>query len=369
MDEAPSYTNVGTYTIFYQVTKDNYNAATGSQTVTISAKAVTVTADDQTKVYGTDDPELTAAVDGTIGEDKVTYSLSRAEGEDVGEYTITPTGDAEQGNYTVSYTVATLTITAATINYSGGTIQMDENGYDVSLAENTGSANPLPISGTVDDLDYGRVLVAPGNGEGEMTIDNEPVNLYTVCLPFDPRTGTGVKYYTLSSVDGTTLKFTEVETAPAAFTPYLVAVSGSSNIIESCTNVTFETSHAINSTTVDGFTFSGTLTGLSNADARTAAGGSGKATYILQDNAKWGKVVNGNVYLPPFRGYVTGPDLNTGNARALASSFGGDATGIRNIRTIDADGTEHWYDLNGRRIDKPTQKGIYILNGRKEIIR
>jgi hypothetical protein len=38
--------------------------------------------------------------------------------------------------------------------------------------------------------------------------------------------------------------------------------------------------------------------------------------------------------------------------------------GIDSIRTIDGDGTERWYDLNGRRIDKPTRKGIYIRNGK-----
>ena len=59
--------------------------------------------------------------------------------------------------------------------------------------------------------------------------------------------------------------------------------------------------------------------------------------------------------------------LHNGNARELTSSFDDDATGIQNILTVDRDGTERWYDLNGRRIDQPTKKGIYIRNGKKEI--
>ena len=46
-----------------------------------------------------------------------------------------------------------------------------------------------------------------------------------------------------------------------------------------------------------------------------------------------------------------------------------DVTGVQNIRTVDQDGTEHWYDLNGRSISKPIRKGLYIVNGRKEVVK
>jgi hypothetical protein len=179
-----------------------------------------------------------------------------------------------------------------------------------------------------------------------------------------------VKYYTLNSVSGTTVNFKEVKTTPAAFTPYLVAVTGNSTVTESCTNESFSTAATINSTTKDGFTFTGTLTGLSNADALSAAGSD--YIYILQHNAQWCKVKSGNnnVKIPPFRAYITGPDVTTtSGARELNSSFDGEAAGIDTLRLIDSDGTEHWYDLNGRRIDKPTRKGVFIHGGRKEVIR
>lgn len=49
----------------------------------------------------------------------------------------------------------------------------------------------------------------------------------------------------------------------------------------------------------------------------------------------------------------------------------GVATGIAPvIHTIDRDGTERWFDLNGRQLNgKPTQKGIYINKGKKTIVK
>lgn len=43
LDDSPTLTNVGTKTVYYQVTKDNYTTVTGSQTVTITAVAASVT--------------------------------------------------------------------------------------------------------------------------------------------------------------------------------------------------------------------------------------------------------------------------------------------------------------------------------------
>ena len=97
-----------------KVTNDNYkpvNTKTG--TVEITRRPVTVTANSYQKTFGEADPEFTAKVEGTLGNDKVDYKLSREKGKDVGTYTITPTGDEKQGNYKVTYKPGTLTIVAA----------------------------------------------------------------------------------------------------------------------------------------------------------------------------------------------------------------------------------------------------------------
>ncbi len=49
----------------------------------------------------------------------------------------------------------------------------------------------------------------------------------------------------------------------------------------------------------------------------------------------------------------------------------GEATGIAPvIHTIDRDGTERWFDLNGHQLSgKPTQKGVYIHRGKKQVVK
>ena len=112
----PSITNVGTLKVKAKAENKNYKDVTVDYTLTVTRKAVTVTADNKSKVFGEKDPELTATVAGTLGEDTVEYTLSRKAGEDVGTYTITPSGKAEQGNYSVSYVAGTLTITSQSID-------------------------------------------------------------------------------------------------------------------------------------------------------------------------------------------------------------------------------------------------------------
>ena len=109
------YKDVTETTIKVRVTNANYdpNPVELEGTVKITPKPVTVTANSDSKTYGAVDPEFTATVVGTLGTDKVTYSLSREAGEDVGEYLITASGDVAQGNYSVSYNPGTLTIVAS----------------------------------------------------------------------------------------------------------------------------------------------------------------------------------------------------------------------------------------------------------------
>lgn len=154
-------------------------------------------------------------------------------------------------------------------------------------------------------LTYQHKLSAPtGTADADATIGGTPAMLYTVCLPFAPKTGDGVTYYTLSSVTGKTLTFNQV-TTPAAFTPYLVAAT--SDITEECVGVVFKaTDENLINTTVGEYTFKGTLTGLTNT-AAVAAGGS-NCTFILQSKGRWSKVTTEktSAYIPPFKAYITG---------------------------------------------------------------
>ena len=110
--------DVGTYTITPSAAADsNYTVSFVTADFAITAADLTVTASDQTKVYGATDPTLTYSITGFQGTDTeadldTAVSISRAVGEDVGTYTITPSAAADS-NYTVSFVTADFTITAA----------------------------------------------------------------------------------------------------------------------------------------------------------------------------------------------------------------------------------------------------------------
>ena len=126
-----------------KVTNDNYKPVdikTG--TVEITRRPVTVTANSYQKTFGEADPEFSAKVEGTLGNDKVDYKLSREKGEDVGDYAITPAGEEEQGNYKVTYKPGTLTIVAAQ-RVTALSVTSYNGVYD---AEN----HTITVNGTVD---------------------------------------------------------------------------------------------------------------------------------------------------------------------------------------------------------------------------
>jgi hypothetical protein len=117
---SPTYTDVTAgATVYYQVTKSNYETVTGSSTVTITHKALSLKAKDQTITFGNAIAEGTdqVIVDGLVTGDALTAVTLTPSGTDVTTTgTITPSAAATAngiGNYTVTYTFGTLTITGA----------------------------------------------------------------------------------------------------------------------------------------------------------------------------------------------------------------------------------------------------------------
>ena len=57
--------------------------------------------------------------------------------------------------------------------------------------------------------------------------------------------------------------------------------------------------------------------------------------------------------------------------RDISEIGGGNATGISEEVIVNSEeSTDNWYTLNGRKLDKkPTQKGVYIMNGKKQVVR
>ncbi len=94
----------------------NYNISYAPGTLTVGPASLAVSANAQTKQYGTADPTLTYTVSGYLNGDNAsifTGSLSRTPGEAVGTYPITQGSLSAGNNYTISFAGNYLTITTA----------------------------------------------------------------------------------------------------------------------------------------------------------------------------------------------------------------------------------------------------------------
>jgi len=94
--------------------------------------------------------------------------------------------------------------------------------------------------------------------------------------------------------------------------------------------------------------------------------------YILKDGlfhlvTKASTVPAGKAYLPASN------VPNGSGARALAFTFGDEASGIKAIDNLTISPSDNCYDLSGRKIAKSSNgqmaKGLYIVNGKKVIIK
>ena len=101
----------------------NYTIAFTGADLTIGTKAITVTADARSKVYGAADPTLTYTVSpALVAGDGFTGTLSRATGTHVGTYAIGQGTLAAGDNYALTFVPADLTIVprAVTVTVTAG---------------------------------------------------------------------------------------------------------------------------------------------------------------------------------------------------------------------------------------------------------
>lgn len=116
--ESPKFTNAGEHVVEFQVTADNYENYTGTATVKIEKKNLTVTAVAKTPsiTYFDEKPEF-SAIYGTFagGETEnvlggtLEFNCDYTKGKPVGTYTITPKG-LTSDNYNLIFTNGTLTV-------------------------------------------------------------------------------------------------------------------------------------------------------------------------------------------------------------------------------------------------------------------
>ena len=188
---------------------------------------------------------------------------------------------------------------------------------------------------------------------------------YTICLPYDLPIPNGAKAYKLSGRSTNELIFTETTETLKALHPYLIwTTTGDASL-----NTTVAANIPANGASTvgqqddaPGYSIRGTLYNISNADAADMG------AYTLQNDGLWHPVKSDTdehraARILPYRAYLL-QSART-NAPAIGMTLEG-TTGITQLRTIDRDGTERIYDLNGRQLSAPT-KGINIINGKKII--
>ena len=190
---------------------------------------------------------------------------------------------------------------------------------------------------------------------------------YTVCLPFALQAPSSIRIYKLSGRSTNELIFTQTFSAIEAFEPCLIIADADGAELTSGGSVTIPVSDGSaygKQNDAPGYSMRGTLKQIDNSRAAELG------AYTLQQDGKWHPVMADSeahraASIVPFRAYLL---QNRGaQTRSIGMSLEG-TTGIEQLRTIDSDGTERIYDLNGRRLSAPT-KGINIINGKKVIIK
>ena len=185
---------------------------------------------------------------------------------------------------------------------------------------------------------------------------------YTVCLPFDCDVPAGCNAYTLSGRSDNELIFTQVADMKGE-KPYLIIADVADAKIEQTSYVKIPvTPLRLPQVNAPGYSMLGTLSYIDNEQA------AGMKAYVLQPDAQWHPVSNdGKSNIAPYRAFI---QVNgTRATRAIQSWFEDvdSTTGATVLKTIDFDGKERYYDLNGRKLNAAPKQGVYIHNGKKVV--
>ena len=249
----------------------------------------------------------------------------------------------------------------------------------------------IPAITLQDDADNSTTLTENvGIAAGSVTLAGRTLykdgDWNTLCLPFavssftgTPLKGATVKYLKTTKTDGSgfnaetgvlTLNFTDA-TSIKAGTPYIVKweTAGEDITDPVFTNVTISSTTPSASTSKDGkVSFTGTYSpvGYSDADRSVLFLGAANTLYFPDGTAQ--------TTIGACRAYFTVDLATASQARQFVLNFGDDASGIGSLSPDPSPSREGsagaWYSLDGRKLSgKPTQKGVYILNGRKIVIK
>ena len=183
--ENPTFTDVGTYTVYWQVTKTGYTAASGSDTVNITKATLTgysVTANPEATYDGT----AKVSADVTLPEGAtITYTYGEQTSNTIPSFT-------DVGTYTVSYTIS------AGNNYNDAT-----GSYTFKIKEGTLEATGTDYTGVYDGQAHTITVTAP---DGAAVTYSETENgAYSATAPTLTNVGSKTVYWKVEKAGYTTV--------------------------------------------------------------------------------------------------------------------------------------------------------------------
>ena len=261
-----------------------------------------------------------------------------------------------------------------------------------------------PLDFHADKVCYDRVLRAVDNGNGTWTS-----KAYTICLPFDAnlaessKEARNVNFFQLMAVtDKREFVFRDNFSYIMAGVPAVVVVNKGEYSLEAedayvvATPTSGGDVNTVYDTLNGAINMTGTQMGWWRGTFQTIANEEGTERHLFgMSNGTW-KIIRNDTeayrtgYIPPFRAFFEPLEFD-GYMGAYTSRFiynnsffkGGatmqfdsdlpgydDSSGINPvIHTIDRNGTDRYYDLQGRQLSGKPAKGVYINNGKKIVIK
>lgn len=399
-EEVPTGKEIGYYAVFYKVEGgDNYldwgpsevgidvNIDKGE--VTISAEAQTVTYNTKQQAYtgaSVDNENVTRVIAYYTSEEDRTNALNALTGAptDAGTYYVSVTLNEEsQQHYTaepanVTFTIAQLDIADAVITldkeeltYNGeeqsvtvtkvmvGDIEVPIDCYEVSgNTKKEAGSYTLTVTAKLknsDGSDFKNNFTS--SAKKAWKINHRTIPAEVIAEKFTSEGQTYATFYDAS----------ESFLAPQGIVAYIITgVSGSSVTVKAVSYIKAgipvllqktSTSTETEETTDDIFA----TNILKYAEGNLTANGGQYVLYKNEFVKATGSITSGKCYLD-----LTGTSF--AGTRGFSIAGGAEGTTAISDAVVDSDHSE-WFDLQGRKIEKPSKKGLYIRDGKKIVVK
>ena len=393
------YDDVGNYTITPKgLTSDNYGIIFVEGKLTVSPKEVGLTWSETTFPYDGSPHAPTATATELVNGDKIGVTVTGAQ-TNAGNHTATASGltGAKKRNYSLpeanthTFTISPKSIGNGTTLADGYTLNFGEGNTILLTDDVIGSALVLSTDYSVgEDTDTSegyseRTVTGKGNYTGSFSVRNASV-AFSTDTEQDRWSGTfvaekknegdigfvlpeGFSAFIISGIRGEWAIPEPLNYIPADVPVLLVANHQTQGFV--VTEAESEKVTAITPDQKDKNMLEKVTEATSGYDPDTqSAPFTTKQIYLLYKNEfvfnKAGNLKKGKVYLNPNH---TASSPEPAPARLMIAW--NHTTGIEDGRGKIEDGSsERWYTLDGRCLSgKPTTKGLYIVNGKKTVIK